>query len=154
MHKRTAPRATAAAVSAVAAAALLLSGCSGSSGNGSEDTSKITGTAAAQGKYAGVWDTKAVSKHYVLAIAGSSASLLRGDQKTCTGSFDGTKSLTLKCPASMGDGMSSGTVVGGGAKALTVKWKSGTTDRFLRVANAPKKLPQEPQKLQALIPGG
>jgi hypothetical protein len=153
---RTAPRTAAGAVSAAAAAALLLSGCSGSddSSAGSQDTGRITGTAAAQGRYAGVWDTKVVSKHFVLAIAGKNASLLRGDQKTCTGSFDGAKSITLKCPASMGDNMNRGTVVAADAKALTVRWNGGETDRFLRVADAPKRLPREPQKLQALIPGG
>jgi hypothetical protein len=147
-------------VAAVAASALLLGGCSGSgndnAGGGHGEQSSV-GAPAASGRttLAGVWDTKAVSQHFVLTVAGKAVSLLR-DQKSCMGQVGSSakRKLALKCPGGMGDERTRGTVVSLDAKTLRVKWNGGETDRFFKVADAPKTLPRDPEKLQELIPGG
>ena len=157
------------AVAAIAATALLVSGC-GSSGDkgGKEDKGGGEPEASATaekseppaekpsaedgpGKLPGIW--KAKGKQFVLTIAGDAVTLLR-EQANCTGRVvdTGQQALTLKCPGGTGEERTNGTVGELKAKSMKVSWNGGVTDVYTKVADAPAKLPKDPEDVENLLP--
>lgn len=178
---RTSAR-TAGAVAAIAAAALLVSGCGSSEDKGGgkeEGAKKPEASAPADGekgekpdasdpadeggggadkpsenrpaKLAGIW--KAKGKQFVLTIAGDAVTLLR-EETNCTGRVmdAGEKTLVLKCPNGTNEDRTNGTVAKLEAKSLKVTWNGGATDVYSKVADAPVKLPEDPEDVQELVP--
>nr|WP_206441142.1 hypothetical protein [Streptomyces boncukensis] len=166
------------AATAAVVAGLLLSGCGSSDdgGDGSKDakdakdkSSATPSTPEAPGKekdaaddaaggkatLSGFWQTRAGGDTMVLTIVDDAASLRR-DGKMCTGRVLGTgdtKSLTLKCPGGTGEERTNGQVGALTAKTLKVSWNGGATDRYVKAAEAPSKLPKAPEELPDLREG-
>ncbi|MEU5833184.1 hypothetical protein ABZ820_05760 [Streptomyces diacarni] len=161
---RTSARRTGAVVAA-AAAALLVGGCgSGDDGKGDDggkakgDEKKSAAPApdkseepAGEGRLPGVWTADAEGQKLTLTVVDDAASLLRGkDKKVCTGrvmAAGAEKSLVLKCPAGVGEERATGKVGSVTADSLKVTWNGGATDTYTRAANAPAKLPKDPDEL-------
>ncbi|MGY1437366.1 hypothetical protein [Streptomyces reniochalinae] len=160
---RTSARTTG-AVAATAAAALLVGGCgSGDDGKGDGGASKAdekksaapapdkSEEPAGEGRLPGVWRADAEGQKLTLTVVDDAASLLRGkDKKVCTGrvmAAGADKSLVLKCPAGVGEERATGKVGTVTATSMKVTWNGGVTDTYTRAADAPAKLPKDPDEL-------
>ncbi|MFG3252074.1 hypothetical protein [Streptomyces sp. NPDC048172] len=160
---RTSARISGAAAVA-AAVALLVSGC-GSDSDGGDDKKSAkkpdpapsateTPKEEAGGKAAlpGVWQTKADGKPLVLTVVGENASLVR-DKKACTGHVmktGGKSSVMFKCPGGTGEERTNGEVGALTAKTMNITWNGGATDTFVKAADAPAKLPKDPNQIPGL----
>ncbi|GAA2076258.1 hypothetical protein GCM10009801_31580 [Streptomyces albiaxialis] len=161
---RTSARISGAAAVA-AAVALLVSGC-GSDGGDDKGGEKEKPEAApsatktpspkeeAGGKAAlpGVWQAKADGKPLVLTVVGENASLVR-DKKACTGHVmktGGKSSVMVKCPGGTGEERTNGEVGALTAKTMNITWNGGATDTFVKAADAPAKLPKDPNQIPGL----
>jgi len=157
------------AVAAMAVAALLVSGC-GSSDSKNDNGGKDKGGSSEQpsqdksgkppsggdekGSLPGVWQTKVGGEKLVLVIAQGKVTLFHGDnKKACTGSALGKPAtLTLKCPGGTDEERTNGTVESVRAKTLKVSWNGGASESYTKVADAPKFLPKDPEKLRKMVP--
>ncbi|MGP9019465.1 hypothetical protein ACT1U9_13760 [Streptomyces sp. BR1] len=134
------------------AACLALAGCSSSDSGGDKPKDKNTGGAqsASPGNgggqsggdsakvsakdIAGAWATIAGGKPTALVISGTTVAL--GGEHTCTGKVNdnGMAMIELKCADGNTDRVAGMPTLSADGKTLTVKWESGTTDKFAKSA--------------------
>ncbi|MEU5437792.1 hypothetical protein AB0G73_31055 [Streptomyces sp. NPDC020719] len=135
------------------AACLALAGCSSSSSGGDKPKDKNTGgtqSASPSGSgggqsggdsakvsakdIAGAWATIANGKPTALVISGTTVAL--GGEHTCTGKVNdnGMAMIELKCADGNTERVAGMPKLSADGKTLTVKWESGTTDKFAKSA--------------------